>query len=180
MIETLKHQEAFNYYYAMKDRNLKAVAKHFGYGVRTVEKWSSEFAWQHRIHQRDSENAEKVEAKTNESIVESIVEVKARYLEIIKESIGIYVQNLKLGKVKVNSIQDLERLAKLEIYLREDGASEEDKIVNIFFKTADNKVSAINEIYDNKELNSDEEENKSEEYMPDDDVPDFDPERDLV
>jgi transposase len=180
MNETLKHQEAFNYYYTLKDRSLKAVAKHFGYGVRTVEKWSSEFNWQHRIHQRDKENAEKVESKTNESIVESIVEVKARYLEIIKESIDLYVQNLKLGKVKVNSIQDLERLAKLEIFLREEGVSDEDKVVNIIFKTAENKVLAMNKIYENKTLNSDGEVNEPVEYQSDDDVLDFDPERDLV
>ncbi len=52
--------------------------------------------------------------------------------------------------------------------------------MNIIFKTAENKVLDMNEIYDNNSLNSDEEENKSEEYIPDDDVPDFDPERDLV
>lgn len=177
MIETLKHQEAFNYYYAMKDRNLKAVAKHFGYGVRTVEKWSSEFNWQNRIHQRDNENAEKLENRTNETIVESLVEAKAKYLEIVKDSLEIYIQNLKQGMVKINSVQDLERLAKLEMILREESISDEDKIVNIYFKTA--KIKSVEESVDTK-LNLKKVVKQPEEYPSDDDVLDFDPERDLV
>ena len=61
--------------------------------------------------------------------------------------------------------------------LREESISDEDKIVNIYFKTA--KTKSVEESVDNK-LNLNKVVKQPEEYPSDDDVLDFDPERDLV
>lgn len=173
MKETLKHQEAFDYYYALgKDRSLKAVAEHFSYGVRTVEKWSSEFSWQDRIHQRDQKNAEKLECITNETIIEA----KTRYLRIVQDSIKVYTQNLQQGEVKINSVQDLERLVRLEIELRKEDTTEEDKVVNIFFTRSNKKP---NYLTDNEEDVYPDNEMEISNQFHDEDVLTFDPKRDL-
>lgn len=114
MKETLRHREAFEYYYGLgQSRSLVAVASHFGVSERTVARWSKNFAWQERIEQRDIENAKHLEKKTNELVVNE----KANYRKIIKAAIGDFVKRMAAGDVTVNSVSDLERLVKLDLLL---------------------------------------------------------------
>jgi len=47
---------------------------------------------------------------------------------------------VQAGKIKINSVQDLEKLAKLEMFLREEGTPQEDTKVNIIFKRTQNQI----------------------------------------
>ena len=50
MKETLRHKEAFEYYYGLgHDRNLTSVALHHGFTKRSVANWSKAFDWQARL-----------------------------------------------------------------------------------------------------------------------------------
>ena len=52
--ETLKHQEAFDYYYSLgDDRSYAKVAEQFNVTVCTVTKWAGSFSWQRRVVERD-------------------------------------------------------------------------------------------------------------------------------
>ena len=114
MTETLRHREAFEYYYGLgQSRSLVAVASQFNVSERTVARWSKNFAWQERIEQRDIENAKHLEKKTNEVVVNE----KANYRKIIKAAIGDFVRRMASGDVTVNSVSDLERLVKLDLLL---------------------------------------------------------------
>jgi len=93
-VETKRHIEAFDEYYAMgKDRNLVAVARQCSAGERTVARWSKDFNWQGRVAQRDLENGKKIMAKTDRVVVDT----KAEYRKDIK----LILQRLKGAVNKV-------------------------------------------------------------------------------
>src|SRR5579871_2861172 len=114
MKETLRHKEAFEYYYSLgHDRNLDSVALHHGVTKRSVAAWSKSFEWQARIVQRDQENARRLQQKTDEKIVN----VKALYRKVVGSAISDFVNRLKAGEIEVDSVTDLERLVKLDLLL---------------------------------------------------------------
>jgi hypothetical protein len=114
MKETLKHKEAFEYYYSLgAGRNLPSVAVQCGVSEKSVATWSKTFDWQARIEQRDMENAKRLQKATDDTVVA----VKARYRKIVQTAIGDFVKRMKEGEVKVISIMDLERLIKLDLLL---------------------------------------------------------------
>lgn len=136
MKETLRHREAFEFYYSLgSKRNCRKVAVEFQVSERSVYNWSKWLNWQCRVEERDMKNAKKIEKKTDDTIVEA----RTKYITIIRETLHKYESALQSGDIKINSVADLERLAKLEMDLREDEVAEEDKIINIIFDTAENE-----------------------------------------
>lgn len=136
--ETLKHQEAFDYYYSLGDsRTLQQVATKFNKSLKTVSNWSSSFGWQRRIVERDRKIALKLQRELDKQIVED----KKQYHSIIKASIGVYLQNLKDGKVKIDSAKDLVALINCDIPLMEmlDKGTAEDfnNVISVSSETAD-------------------------------------------
>ena len=127
MKETLQHTEAFEYYYGLGDkRSQRLVAGKYGVSGKTIAKWSKAFNWQERIELRDMENSRLLEKKTNNTIVNE----KANYRKLIKAAISTFVGNLNAGKVDVLSVQDMERLVKLDLLLMGE-ATERDEIIQI-------------------------------------------------
>jgi len=114
MKETLRHKEAFEFYYVLGDsRSYMQVAQQFNVSKTSVAKWAKAFNWQERIEQRDIENSHRLAEKTDSIIVNE----KANYRKIIKASIFKYVEALKAGGVKVNTVADLDRLIKADLLL---------------------------------------------------------------
>ena len=114
MKETLRHKEAFEYYYSLGDkRSFKLVEGEFKVSNMSVARWSKSFNWQDRIGLRDINNSKKIEAKTDETVVNS----KADYRALIRKTVDLYKQKLKEGKIIINRPQDLETLAKLDLTL---------------------------------------------------------------
>lgn len=121
MKETLRHREAFEYYYGLGEaRSLVSVARQYNVSERTIARWSVEFAWQERIEQRDIENARRLEKKTDTTVVNE----KANYRKIIKAAIADFVRRIQSGQVAVESVTDLERLVKLDLLLMGETTSE--------------------------------------------------------
>lgn len=116
MEETLRQKEAFEYYYGRgNSRSCRQVAEQFQVSERTVFNWSSQFKWQEKIRMRDIQNAQKLEQKTDDTILEA----RHKYLGLIKATLQKYEGALLSGDIKINSVNDLERLAHLEMELRE-------------------------------------------------------------
>jgi len=138
MKETLKHKEAFEYYYSLGDkRNLPSVAIQCKCSDRAVANWSKAFNWQERVEQRDIENARRLEEKTDAAVVAT----KANYrkeikssLGVIKAAIGTAIENKKLrSDLSVEDVADLnrltqayERLVKLDLLLMGEATARED------------------------------------------------------
>ena len=114
MKETLRHKEALEFYYALgEQRSYPKVASKFTVSRTSVKKWAKAFNWQGRVELRDIENSRKLEEKTNATVVNS----KANYRAIIQASIVKYVEALKAGNVKVETVADLDRLIKADLLL---------------------------------------------------------------
>ena len=118
MQETLKHKEAFEYYYCLGDsRGYREVTQKFNVTLTSIANWGKAFNWQERIIQRDIEVSKKLEKKTNTTVINE----KANYRKIIKDSLA----NIKM---KPESIRDMEILIKLDLLLM--GEATEETTVN--------------------------------------------------
>ena len=134
MDENLKHFETFEYYYSLGSaRSCSQVAENFNISERTVYNWSKWFKWKQRIKDRDINNAKKLEEKTDTTLLET----KTKYLVVIQATLYQYMKSLKSGNIRVNSVTDLEKLAKLELFLRDGEVSTGSNIVNITIEQDD-------------------------------------------
>lgn len=114
MKETLKHREAFEFYYGLGEtRSYQKVADHYGISKTSVYKWAQEFNWNDRVTQRDIEISKKLEKKTNTTVINE----KARYRTIIRTAISDFAKRLNDKEIVVDSVLDLERLIKLDLLL---------------------------------------------------------------
>jgi hypothetical protein len=148
MRESLKHQEAFDYYYSLgKDRTYRSVADRFKVGKRAVERWGSEFNWLERIQQRDISNSREVQARTDRVVVNSRADHRKDIrlaLQPVKAAINKLVQKnpdtgelelkieMKTPKDMALAISSLEKLMKLDLVMMEEADSRTDhKVVFI-------------------------------------------------
>jgi len=124
--ETLLHQQAFDFYYALgADRNLTQAGQKFEVRKSTAGLWSKSFDWQDRIKLRDIEISKKIQQKTDTTIIST----KANYRKIIQASISTYVDELKNKHITVRTIRDLVDLMKLDLELLGETPQEEIKII---------------------------------------------------
>ena len=136
MQETLRHQQAFEYYYMLgANRNYSKVAEHFGVSNVSVTKWADAFGWKDRVKERDFLNMEDVRKKNDEDVKE---EMEA-YRKIIKASIATFIKDLKENKVKVESINDFAKLVRLDMELsgvidelNNKDTDDEDNEINVY------------------------------------------------
>jgi len=79
-VETLRHREAFNYYYLLGEKRSRAkVARRFGVSEMAVRKWIASFDWHRRIRERD----ESVAQGMDKEVIASFAEAKTRWLRDI-------------------------------------------------------------------------------------------------
>lgn len=143
---SLRQSEAFEFYYSLGHaRTLKQVCNKFDVSLSTVQKWSSKGNWSKMVKDRDIEISKKLQENTDTTIIEA----KSHYLNVISKTLTKYEEALQSGNIKINSVQDLEKLAKLEMFLREKEAPQEDTTVNIIFKRS--KPRDIPEKLDNNQ-----------------------------
>lgn len=114
MHETLKHQQAFEYYYMLgPERSLGKVASRFDVSRPTVTVWAQKLNWDQRIIDRDNKNMQTIRERNDEDVVESM----ESYRKIIRASVGDYIKRLKDGKVKIDTVKDFAQLVKLDMEL---------------------------------------------------------------
>jgi len=186
--ERLPEETSINYTAFVKYRDLqsrrsiKKVAELYdGAQISKFNRWSSEFKWVDRARAYDDHLDELKRNTIDNQIKKSLTEYKAKCDSILDKSLDLYMENLNQDKIEIKSTRDLERLIKLQMTVHEGDISEEDKIVNIIFETYHDKPSADKEITDDQDLNVDKiDEKKPVKRNPDDEIPDFDPERDLI
>lgn len=127
MVETLRHKDAFEYYYTLgSKRSFRLVQSEYKVSGKTIASWSKAFNWQERIQQRDIEVSKGLEKKTNKEIIND----KANYVRIIKEAMRQFEENLNKKKVPLESTQDMERLTKLHLLLTGE-ATEREETMNV-------------------------------------------------
>ncbi|MGM1022126.1 MAG: hypothetical protein ACQEXV_16650 [Bacillota bacterium] len=53
-------------------------------------------------------------------VIEGILESKSQYRKIVKAGIAQWVKDLQAGNIKMQTVQDLDRLIELDIKLQKD------------------------------------------------------------
>lgn len=125
MPETLEQSSAFDYYFSLgKDRTLDQVAHKFKKALPTIKKWSSLYSWKERVEQRDIDLSKRLMEKTDTTILNT----KANYRKQIKRAISKIAPDDSFD-IDVESVQDYERLVKLDLLLMgEDTESQKIKV----------------------------------------------------
>lgn len=135
MRETLKHQQAFEYYYMLgPERSLGKVASQFGISRPTATMWSQKLGWDQRIVERDNKNMQAIREQNDSDYVNDMLS----YRKIIRASVGDYIKRLKDGKVKIDTVKDFAQLVKLDMELcgyvdtlEKEQKAEDDSNVNV-------------------------------------------------
>ena len=114
--ETVRHQSAFDYYYALgDDRSYAKVADQFNVSIGTINRWAGSFAWQRRVVERDHKISLQMQRETDKQILND----RKAYRNIIKASIETYINNLKKGKISIDKVSDLRALMDIDMRLME-------------------------------------------------------------
>jgi hypothetical protein len=117
MNEQEHHKKAFEFYYGLGEgRSYKLVAGEFGVALGTVKMWGRVFGWRQRCRERDAEVVKTMADRSLEDNMESL----ARNRRFVKMGLIQVAKAIAEGKVKV-TMADLDRLVRLEEYLREEG-----------------------------------------------------------
>ena len=157
--ETLRLQEAFDYYYSLgEDRSYKKVAEKFNVALGTVTRWAGSFNWQRRVVERDRKIALQMQRELDKQIFED----KKSYRKIIQGTINKYVENFKAGKIEVTSIKDLIALiecdTKLMAMLDKGTADDFSSLTSVSGETSDTVTRLMDELEGIKEPHDLEEE----------------------
>lgn len=146
MIETLRHTEAFEYYYILggkaTDKNCSKVGVKFGVSCKTIWNWYKKYNWKGKVEQRNIENSKRLSKKIDNLIVNSKADYRAEIkaqMDIIKTLLNEVIQDFKNDKViKINTIKELKKviecytkLCKLDLLLMREATNEKDVVINI-------------------------------------------------
>ena len=122
----IKHIDAFEYYYAQGPaRNLDNVAQEFNKSIKTVKVWSAKEKWQEEIKYRDIEILK-------ENRRQSLIGRRSKasdYKKLVDGSLKVYLEELKKGRIKVETVKDLDTLVKLACYLDDFVIDGEDRLI---------------------------------------------------
>lgn len=114
MQETLKHREAFEYYYSIgKTRTLQKLATKLGVSHTLTREWSRMLGWQNQIAKRDKKNGDAISKRVDKAIVNEATNHRKTIKEsltIIRGAISTAVKNIQNGTLQVTKAQDLASL----------------------------------------------------------------------
>jgi len=121
-----EHQKkAFEFYYGMGEgRSYRKVAEEFGVSVGTVKMWGRSFGWRRRIGERDAEVARAIADRS----LKDGTERTARNRKIVEMGLVQVAKAIAEGKVKA-TLSDLDRLIRLEEFLKDEQKAEGTKII---------------------------------------------------
>ena len=114
MKESIRQQQAFEYYYMLgKDRSIAAVARQFGVTAPSVSVWARNHNWYARVEERDEKNMATIRAANDKQVIEQM----EAYRKIISASVAEYIKGLKNNNVKIETVSDFARLVRLDMEL---------------------------------------------------------------
>ena len=123
--EQLHHERAFEYYYALGEkRSYDKVTAEFSVSLSTVKLWGKSFNWKRRIKDRDIQIAREMASRT----LSDEVNHRERNLQIVQMSLVRIAKAIVDGDVKM-SLSDLDKLIRLESFLRDEPDSRQEIIV---------------------------------------------------
>ena len=143
--ETLRHQEAFDYYYSLGEkRSYPQVSDKFTVSQTSIKKWSKAFKWQERIVERDEKNAKALAKKTDKKVQErdeQNIKIARKAIQVFALSLIGHIEHIcKCGEViripipkaKLTADQ-FDKMVRLEKFIigEEDSRGGVTNIINI-------------------------------------------------
>ena len=111
--ESLRHQEAFEYYYRLGDsRSTPPVAAKYSVSDSAVKQWAAVFGWTNRVKDRDRELGQRLA----EASKTDLVKMRERHLKVVKAAQGQFVNRLAHGDARVGA-RDFLAIAQYEAKL---------------------------------------------------------------
>lgn len=127
MKETLKHTEAFNYYYLLGDkRSYTQVARKFTVSRYSIYKWSKAFNWKERVKQTDLEVSKILKKKLERAVINS----KDDYRKLAKKIVDKFKKKLKEGKINISKTQDIIETIKLDLLMMGEATEKKDIVIH--------------------------------------------------
>jgi len=155
MKETLRHKDAFEYYYSLgENRGLRKVVQKFNITLTAVANWSKAFHWQERVEQRDIEIGRELPAKTNETVLNTKAnyraEIKAQF-SILKKMLNELIKKFKDNQgIKIKDITGLkdvlgcyEKLIRMDLTLMGEVSEGEEIALRDADERLFNKINSI-------------------------------------
>ena len=119
------HERAFEYYYSLGEkRSYDNVAAEFSVSLSTVKLWGQSFKWKHRVRDRDIQIAREMASRT----LSDEVNHREQHLKIVRMATVKLARAIAGGEVKM-AIGDLDKLIRLESFLRDGPDSRQEIIV---------------------------------------------------
>jgi hypothetical protein len=119
------HKKAFEFYYALgENRSYGLVAREFGVSVGAVKTWGQSFGWKRRVGERDAQAARVIAERG----VKDTIERGLRNRKLVEMGLVQVAKAIAEGKAKV-TVADLDRLIRLEEFLREEKVGEQTKLI---------------------------------------------------
>ena len=111
------HLKAFEYFFqfggAPSQKNYERVANSIDVSKRTIERWSLAFKWKSRASERKAQFQSQLKKHTTKSLLTTT----DKYRAIIKKAIDRFENNLAADIVSVKTVEQFERLVKLDMSL---------------------------------------------------------------
>lgn len=114
-VESVEQIEAFDLYYSLgSERSLQIVADKLGRSKRTVMGWCKKYNWDNRVIQRALEVAKQAGV---EELHKETLAIRTEYRNSVNTLIEQFCKDIQEGKIKIESVEDFERLVKLDLFL---------------------------------------------------------------
>ena len=139
MKETLRHKQAFEYYYSLGDnRSMAQVGRKYSVTKGSVEKWGKSFQWQDRIAERDEIVANAIaKHATDETIKERKQILETTQMIMADFAKRAHPDYKGENKVVITTGIDYERMAKLYLLLMGEATDRVEELNVIFSSGAD-------------------------------------------
>ncbi|MFH1312074.1 MAG: hypothetical protein ABIJ00_02500 [Candidatus Eisenbacteria bacterium] len=121
MKEQEHQKKAFEFYYGQGEgRSYRLVAEEFGVSLATVKGWGRAFGWKDRARARDAE----VTMALADRGIKDATQKAVRNRKIVEMGLMQVAKAIAEGKVRP-TVSDLDRLIRLEEFLRRGAADRE-------------------------------------------------------
>lgn len=140
--ENSLQKQAFEIYYGLGEkRSLRAVSKEVERTERTVAGWSRAYNWVDRVKQREIEDNKNM---GGEALNSQTTDVKTRYRILMNNLIAKATTKMAEGTLAIKSVQDLERVVKLDLLLMGESTERQDTTATTELSKADkDRLDAI-------------------------------------
>jgi hypothetical protein len=156
MKETLRHIEAFEYFYSLggKTSDVSKVSVKCQLTERTIWRWYKNLNWREKIEQRNIENSKELAKKTDKTVLDTKAnyraEIKAQF-SILKKMLNELIEKFKNNKgIEIKDITGLkdvigcyERLINMDLTLMGEVSEREEIALRDADEKLFNKINSI-------------------------------------